>query len=156
MAMPRLSGGTSLMRLPLRMQVARRDGFEAGDHAQQRGLAAAGRADEDGELAVLDGDVDALDDLDRAKEFADVLEMRSWTWLILAFDAAGEGLDEEAPREAEGDDGRQQVEQRQRAQQAVVDLVDAQEGAEQTERQQSAVRATTGRSAAAGNRPRPT
>ncbi len=28
--------------------------FQAGDHAQQRGLAAAGRADQHDELAVLD------------------------------------------------------------------------------------------------------
>ncbi len=38
-----------------------------GDHAQQRGLAAARRADEDDELAVVDVDVDAVDDLGRAR-----------------------------------------------------------------------------------------
>ena len=40
------------------------DVLEAGDHAQQRRLAAAGGADEDGEGAVIDLEVDAVDDLD--------------------------------------------------------------------------------------------
>ena len=35
--------------------------LEAGDHAQRRGLAAAGGADEHDELAVLDREVDVLD-----------------------------------------------------------------------------------------------
>ena len=42
------------------------DRLEAGDHAQQRGLAAAGGADEDDELAVGDVEVDAVDDLGSA------------------------------------------------------------------------------------------
>ncbi len=37
---------------------------------QQGGFAAAGRADEDAEFAGLDGQVDALDHIDRAKAFA--------------------------------------------------------------------------------------
>jgi hypothetical protein len=36
--------------------------LQAGQHAQKRGLAAARRADEDDEFAVLDIDADALDD----------------------------------------------------------------------------------------------
>ena len=40
------------------------DGLEARDHAQQRGLAAAGRADQHAELAVADLEVDALDGLE--------------------------------------------------------------------------------------------
>ena len=48
------------------------DVLEPGDQAQQRGLAAAGRADEDDELAVLDLEVDVLDDVDRPEGFADV------------------------------------------------------------------------------------
>ena len=36
--------------------------LEPGDHAEQRRLAAAGRADEDGERAVLNREVDAVDD----------------------------------------------------------------------------------------------
>ena len=45
------------------------DRFEAGEHPQRRRLAAAGRADEDDELAVCDLEVDALHDLDRAVAF---------------------------------------------------------------------------------------
>ena len=36
--------------------------LEAGDHAQHRGLAAAGRAEEGDELALLDVEVEVLDD----------------------------------------------------------------------------------------------
>ena len=42
--------------------LAGRDVLETGQHSQQRRLAAAGRADKDDELAVLDFDVHALDD----------------------------------------------------------------------------------------------
>ena len=45
--------------------------LEPGDHAQQRGLAAAGRADEDGEFFLLDVEVDAVDDLRVAKSLSD-------------------------------------------------------------------------------------
>ena len=41
--------------------------LEAGDHAQRRGLAAAGRADKDDELAVLDGEGEVLHRLHRAE-----------------------------------------------------------------------------------------
>ena len=51
--------------------------LEPGDHAQQRGLAAAGRADEDHELAVVDLEVDAVDDLDRAEALDDALRSSS-------------------------------------------------------------------------------
>ena len=37
--------------------------LEAGDHAQRRGLAAAGRADENDEFAVLDGETQILSPL---------------------------------------------------------------------------------------------
>ena len=46
--------------------------FEPGDHVQKRGLAAAGRTDEDQELAFLDGDVDPMQDFDRAVGFGDL------------------------------------------------------------------------------------
>src|SRR5262249_46225139 len=42
---------------------ARGHGFEAGDHAQERGFAASGRADQHAELAVLDLELDAFDRL---------------------------------------------------------------------------------------------
>ena len=51
-------------RAPSMMDLAGGDLLEAGDHAEQRGLAAAGGADEDGEGAVVDGEVDAVDDLE--------------------------------------------------------------------------------------------
>ena len=57
--MPRLAGGTSLTVSPSMSTVARGRVLEPGDHAQQRGLAASGRADKDDEFAVLDGQVDA-------------------------------------------------------------------------------------------------
>ena len=41
--------------------------LEAGDHPQQRGLAAAGRADQHAELPVADVEVDALDGVDAAR-----------------------------------------------------------------------------------------
>ena len=41
--------------------------LQAGDHAEQRRFPAARRADEDDELAVLDGKVDAVDHLDGAE-----------------------------------------------------------------------------------------
>jgi hypothetical protein len=56
-------------------QIAVVDALKAGDHAQQRRFSAAGRPDEDGEFAILDGDVDALDDFQGTVEFADVLEI---------------------------------------------------------------------------------
>ena len=52
-----------------------RDLLEAGDHAKQRRLAAAGRPDEHHELAVLDRQVDVVDGDDAAGErLRDVLE----------------------------------------------------------------------------------
>ncbi len=47
------------------------DLLEPGDHPQQRRLAAAGRADQHRELAVGDVDVDAVDDVRRAKVLFD-------------------------------------------------------------------------------------
>ncbi len=54
------------------------DGFQAGDHAHQRGFAAARRADDDDEFAVLDVHVDAMDDRHIAGVgFLDVTEAES-------------------------------------------------------------------------------
>ena len=74
MARPRASGGTSLTRTPSIRTSPVGDLLEPGDHAQQRRLAAARRADEDDELAVLHVQVDALDDLERFEGFPDVFE----------------------------------------------------------------------------------
>ena len=54
---------TSLTGSPSIAELAVADVLEAGDHAQQGRLAAARRPDEDDELAVLDVEVDAIDDL---------------------------------------------------------------------------------------------
>ena len=50
------------------------DVFQARDHAQQGGLAAAGRADQHHELAVVDGNIDAMDDMRRTECFADIAD----------------------------------------------------------------------------------
>ena len=49
--------------------------LEAGDQPQERRLAAARGADEDGELAVLDVEIDAVDDVDGAERLADRLQL---------------------------------------------------------------------------------
>ena len=60
MAMPRFSGGRSATSRPNRRIAPARRLLEAGDGAQQRGLAAAGRAEDRDELARRDGEVDAV------------------------------------------------------------------------------------------------
>ncbi len=56
--------------------------LEPGDQAQQRGLAAARRADEHGELAAGDGQVDALDRLHVAELLLDALELEECHFLV--------------------------------------------------------------------------
>ncbi len=58
--MPRLEGGSVLTTVTADLQRAVGDVLEAGDETQQRRLAAAGRADEDDELAGLDVEIDAV------------------------------------------------------------------------------------------------
>ena len=50
------------------------DVLQAGDHAQQRGLAAARRPNQHDELAVVDGDVDAVNDVRGAERLFDVAD----------------------------------------------------------------------------------
>ena len=74
MAMPRSAAATAFIGLPPIRQLAGGDLLQPGDHAQQGGLAAAGRADEDHQLAILDGQRDVADGFDLAEGFGDVLE----------------------------------------------------------------------------------
>src|SRR5215216_1010650 len=60
---------------PADIDLAAGDGLEACDHAQQRGLAAAGRADQHAELAVADVEIDALDGFEATGiSFSDITE----------------------------------------------------------------------------------
>ena len=53
------------------------DVLETGDEAQKRRLAAAGGADKHRELAVLDIEIDAVDDADGAERLAHVLQLNA-------------------------------------------------------------------------------
>src|SRR5208282_5590064 len=55
--------------------LSRRHVLETSDQAQKGRLAAAGRPDEDGELAVLDVEINAVDDVDGAERLPDRLEL---------------------------------------------------------------------------------
>jgi hypothetical protein len=70
---PRLAGASSVTSLPS-ISICRRRVLKAGDQPQQRGLAAARRADEDDELAVLDRQVDPRNDLGVAEDLVDLFE----------------------------------------------------------------------------------
>jgi len=52
----------SLMRLPRNENVARTGLFQAGDHAQRRRLAAAGRPQQRHELDARHGEIDTVHD----------------------------------------------------------------------------------------------
>src|SRR4029078_7235310 len=56
------------------LQLAGGDLLEAGDHPEAGRLAASGRAHQDHELAVVDGEVHVLDDVHVAVGLVDVLE----------------------------------------------------------------------------------
>jgi hypothetical protein len=56
-----VTGGDLVDHLAADPQLARGDVLESGDHVQRRRLAAAGRADEDHELAIGDAQVEVLD-----------------------------------------------------------------------------------------------
>ncbi len=83
------AAGTSCIGALSMRSVAVGDRLEAGDHAQQRGLAAAGGADEDDELAVLDAEVDAVDDLDGAEALDDAAELEVSHGRLRGRDPAG-------------------------------------------------------------------
>ena len=61
---------------PVELDAAAADLGQPGDHAQQRRLAAARRADEDDELALLDRQVHALDDAHVAVGLLDILQLQ--------------------------------------------------------------------------------
>ncbi len=70
-----IGGGGGVDAPAVDQDVARGRVLEAGDDAEQRGLAAAGGADEDAELAVGDGEVDAPDDVGLAEGLGDGAEV---------------------------------------------------------------------------------
>ncbi|MEY9720367.1 hypothetical protein ABIA22_002857 [Sinorhizobium fredii] len=57
--------------------VAAGDLLQPGDHPEQRRLPAAGRPDEDDELALLDVEIDAVNDIDRPVGLADVFKQQT-------------------------------------------------------------------------------
>ncbi len=61
---------------PVDVQLAAGDFLESGDHAQQCRLAAAGRSDENDELALGDVEIDAVDHLYRAIGLADLRQLQ--------------------------------------------------------------------------------
>ncbi len=73
--MSRLEGCSSLTRLPAMRISPPVIALEPGDRVEQRGLAAAGRADEHQEAALLDVEVDALQDLDGAEALLEVFDL---------------------------------------------------------------------------------
>ena len=118
MASPRSAAGTSLTRLPSMQDVAAADLLEAGDDAQQRGLAAAGGADEDDELAVRDVEVDAVDDVDGAEGLLDVdeLQLSHGSTTRLFHPGIGDAGGDEALQEDEDERDRDQRHDRHRKQ----------------------------------------
>ena len=74
MAMPRSRDGRSLTSLPSIVSSPCEIVLEPGDHPQQRRLAAAGGADEDHEVAVLDVEVDTLDGDELAVDLDEVAQ----------------------------------------------------------------------------------
>ena len=75
MARPRSAAGTVVDHLAVDGKFAAGRLFEPGDHPQQRRLAAAGRADEDDELAVGDLQIDAVEDVDRAERLCTLVSL---------------------------------------------------------------------------------
>ena len=79
MAMRRFAGGTWVTSTPSMKIVPCGHLLQPGDHAQQRGLAAAGRPEQGAELALADGQVEILIAATAPKR---LLRPRSSTWVI--------------------------------------------------------------------------
>ena len=75
MAMPRSAAATLFIGLPPISSSPAGDPSSPAIIAQQRGLAAAGGADEDDEFAVGDGERDIAHRLDLAEALADIPEV---------------------------------------------------------------------------------
>ena len=84
---PALRGRNVVDALAVDDQVAFAHGFQPRDHAQQRRLAAAGRPHEDDELAVVNVEINAMDDHRLAVTLDDALHMKGGhrSILIAAF-----------------------------------------------------------------------
>ena len=70
----RCEGGSRVTSRPPISMRARILHLEAGDHPQQGGLAAARRAEEADELALLDGERDVVERGERAEALGDALD----------------------------------------------------------------------------------
>ncbi len=57
------------------LDLARRNRLQPGNHAQERGLAAAGRADKHDKFAVINVDIDAVHDLHCAIALGDAANL---------------------------------------------------------------------------------
>ena len=71
----RFQGGTAAMSWPSIRILPAVGRLEAGQHPQQRGLAAAGRPQQREELALVDVDADIVDRVDVAELLGDVLDL---------------------------------------------------------------------------------
>ena len=67
-----IGGPQILNRLAVEQDIAAIDFLEAGNGAQRGGLAAARGAEEDHEFAILHGEVDVVDDVNRAEVLVDM------------------------------------------------------------------------------------
>ena len=74
--MPRFGRRQVVDHLAVDLQRPGGDVLEPGDEAEKGRLAAARRADEDDELAGLDVEIDALDDVDRAEGLLDPRQLK--------------------------------------------------------------------------------
>ena len=71
----RLFGGMPAMSCPSIDDLPVGRLLETGDHPQQRGLAAAGRAEQDEEFARVDVEADIVDRRHLAKAFGDISDL---------------------------------------------------------------------------------
>ncbi len=79
MPMPRSFGSSQVTFLPLMKIWPARDVEQAGDAVEQGGLAAAGRAEQDEELALGNVEIERLQHLDRCRNSATHRAREHWS-----------------------------------------------------------------------------